>query len=172
MENIAVNQRQVHFHQFCEGGCFTTLVCEDLARVDPCQSVIRAVGPNLVFALLMDGPQLSNRWPARYGTVLAEDPGSSVLTLTSAGLVGRSSTHGNPPSRCIALWKDSAGQTVEIQLPKGSHAVCLSLTGEWKNEYTLDGRSDGARSSHWTLSGVSHVNCEVPKVLDRWLRWE
>ena len=44
-EDIAVDERQIHFHQFCDGGCFTTLVCEDLARVDPCQSVIRAVGP-------------------------------------------------------------------------------------------------------------------------------
>jgi len=33
------------------------LVCEDLARPDPVANIVRAVGPNLVIALLMDGPQ-------------------------------------------------------------------------------------------------------------------
>jgi hypothetical protein len=51
---------------------------------------MNAIGPNLVIALLMDGPQLENRWPARYATVLAEDPGSAVLTVTSLGMVRRS----------------------------------------------------------------------------------
>lgn len=66
------------------------LVCEDLARQDPAADLIRAVGPNLLIALLMDGPQLSGRWPARYASVLAEDPGTSVLTLTSLGMAERS----------------------------------------------------------------------------------
>ena len=39
----------------------TTLICEDLARNDPCQELVRGVGPNLVVALLMDGPQLRDR---------------------------------------------------------------------------------------------------------------
>jgi 5-methylcytosine-specific restriction enzyme A len=51
---------------------------------------MRSVGPNLVVALLMDGPQLTARWPARYASVLADDPGSSVLTLTSLGMCLRS----------------------------------------------------------------------------------
>src|SRR5262249_17681153 len=67
------------------GATVTTLICEDLARSEPCQDLVRAIGPNLVIALLMDGPQLKDRWPARYATVLAEDPGSSVLTVTSMG---------------------------------------------------------------------------------------
>jgi len=51
----------------------TVLICEDLARLDPVNDLVRAVGPNLVMSLLMDGPQLTTRWPARYATVLADD---------------------------------------------------------------------------------------------------
>ena len=64
---------------------FSALICEDLARSEPCHSAVRSVGPNLVFVLLMDGPQIASRWSARYATSLADDPGSAVLTLTSRG---------------------------------------------------------------------------------------
>ncbi len=64
----------------------TAMVGENPARVDPCQELIRSIGPNLIVALLMDGPKLSTRWPARYTTVSAEDPGCSVLI--DAFLVG------------------------------------------------------------------------------------
>ena len=85
------------------------LICEDLARQDPVTEVIRAVGPNLVFALLMDGPQLRNRWASRYASVLAEDPGCSVLSLTSLGMSRRSRPRleSGPVvdrSSVIALW--------------------------------------------------------------------
>ena len=40
--------------------------------------------------LLLDGPQLTSRWAARYASVLADDPGSAVMTLTSYGMVQRS----------------------------------------------------------------------------------
>ena len=43
---------------------------------------MHAIGPNLVFTLLMNGPQLKTRWPARYAKILADDPGSSVLSIT------------------------------------------------------------------------------------------
>ena len=49
----------------------------------PLRTVIRSVGPNLVIVLLMDGPQLVRRWPGKYATVLSDDPGSAVLTVTS-----------------------------------------------------------------------------------------
>ena len=48
---------------------WAVLICEDLARQEPAAELIRAVGSNLVIALLMDGPQLNNRWPARYAAV-------------------------------------------------------------------------------------------------------
>jgi hypothetical protein len=80
------------------------LICEDLARQDPAAELVRAVGPNLLVALLMDGPQLANRWPARYAAVLAEDPGTSILTLTSLGMVERS----RPTERISHRMIDSA----------------------------------------------------------------
>lgn len=38
------------------GATVTTLIWEDRARSDPCQELIRGIGPNFVVALLMDGP--------------------------------------------------------------------------------------------------------------------
>ncbi|MGA9582935.1 MAG: hypothetical protein WBR13_13305 [Allosphingosinicella sp.] len=134
-----------------------TLICEDLARVDPAQELLRAIGPNLVFALLMDGAQLVTRWPNRYATVLAEDPGSSVLTLTSLGLIDRVNKTGfHDPSRCIALWRDDQGVR-ELTLPPNAHALCLMLSPTKLEEATLDGRSDDRNSVSWRLSGVQPV---------------
>jgi hypothetical protein len=77
----------------------TSLVCEDLAHNDDIAQLIRSVGPTVVFNVLLDGPQLSSRWTARYASVLADDPGSAVLTLTSYGMVERLPTPpvGIPP---------------------------------------------------------------------------
>lgn len=161
-ENIDVHERELNFFVFGSGSCFTTLICEDLARVDPGQRVLRAVGPNIVFALLMDGPQLVSRWPGRSCSVLAEDPGSSVLTLTSLGLVERSSIAVRSSSRCIALWKDPTGYTQELDLPSGSHALCVTLSGRRVTEYTLDGREDGGAALYWSLSGAMPLRLTRP----------
>src|SRR5207237_10901568 len=102
----------------------STLVCEDLARIDPVQAALRAVGPNLVIVLLMDGPQFERRWPGRYATVLADDPGCAVLTLTSLGMVRRSTVPGDDDCREIALWKESPSSAArELKLPKGAHGL-------------------------------------------------
>lgn len=93
-----------------------------MARQDPAADLIRAVGPNLLIALLMDGPQLKDRWAARYASVLAEDPGSSVLTLTRLGMARRSRpflrTTGRraEPSQVIALWRDAGGVKLAEQV--------------------------------------------------------
>jgi hypothetical protein len=42
--------------------------------------LLRDVGPTLVVTILLDGPQLGSRWTARCASVLADDPGSAVLT--------------------------------------------------------------------------------------------
>lgn len=161
-ENVDVHSRELHFFVFGAGSCFTTLICEDLARVDPGQKVLRSIGPNLVFALLMDGPQLVSRWPGRYCSVLAEDPGSSVLTLTSLGLVDRSAIAMKSSSKCVALWKDSTGNTQELDLPTGAHALCLTLTGSHEEEHTLDGRDDGKAALCWGLNGAIPVRVKRP----------
>ncbi|TIU90187.1 MAG: hypothetical protein E5V74_01460 [Mesorhizobium sp.] len=158
-EDIDILSRSLDIYVLRGTSAVTTLICEDLARHDPCQELVRGIGPNIVFALLMDGPQLKDRWPGRYATVLAEDPGSSVLSLTSLGLVERSNATGlqMKPSRSIGLWRDDQGQTSELVLPSGMHALCLSLQATPFSEHTLDGRSDGGVSESWRLSGIQPV---------------
>ncbi|MDQ1835363.1 hypothetical protein [Massilia scottii] len=131
-----------------------TLIREDLARTDPAMAVIKAVGPNLVVALLMDGPQLAARWPGRYATVLAEDPGSAVLSFTCAALVDRSNWLEAKPARSIGLWRDAGGTTQEIGLPPGSLGVLLTLQSARKHQNTLDNRSDHSLSRQLTLRTV------------------
>jgi hypothetical protein len=75
-EKLDIISRSLDVFVFRKDSCLTTLICEDLARVDPSQELVRSIGPNLVVALLMDAAQVKGRWPARYATVLADDPGS------------------------------------------------------------------------------------------------
>src|SRR5439155_17058099 len=105
-EDMAVPRRSVRFLEFGEGVTMVSLICEDLARLDDVAELVRSVGPSLVVTPLLDGPQLSAHWTARYASVLADDPGSTVLTLSCLGMVQRSTPRGLPPSRVVALWKD------------------------------------------------------------------
>jgi hypothetical protein len=139
---------------------WSVLVCEDLARQDPAADLIRAVGPNLLIALLMDGPQLSGRCPARYASVLADDPGTSVLTLTSLGMAERSrpvmhSGERAPRSRVIALWRDAVEGAIQIALDSDDDARVLSLECRLRTEYCADGRGDGGQSCYPIFAGVS-----------------
>ena len=105
------------------------------------------MGPNLLIALLMDGPQLEGRWSAKSATVFAEDPGSSVLTVTSLALVRRILKHRYAHSAnaapSIALWQEPDGSPQEIPLQPDAHAVHFVLRTTQQREVTLDGRSDG-----------------------------
>ena len=87
------------------------------------------IGPTIVSTALLDGPQLTSRWSARYASVLADDPGSAVMTLTSYGMVQRSRPPGRDASPVIALWKDPAQGTREISLEPGAHGVLLTVCG-------------------------------------------
>ncbi|NML63482.1 hypothetical protein HHL21_20805 [Massilia sp. RP-1-19] len=153
-EDIDVSQRQLPFFGLRRDMSLATLICEDLARTDPAMSAIRAVGPNLVIALLMDGPQLAVRWPGRYATVLAEDPGSAVLSFTCAAMVDRSNWLEAKPARSIGLWRDGGGRTQEIGLPSGALAMMLTLESKKKHQNTLDNRSDKELSRQLTLRTV------------------
>jgi len=161
-EKIDVNDRECWFYVMRHGASIVTLVCEDLARVDPVQTVIRSMGPNLVIALLMDGPQLARRWSARYATVLAEDPGSAVLTLTSVGMVRRSSMPGDNEPREIALWKEPGGRTEELRLPARAQALLVILAPAWEENFTLDGRSDTFGSMRLSLMGARGIYHPTP----------
>jgi hypothetical protein len=157
-EHISIGPREVHFVSLNAQLSLCCLVCEDLARQDPVAELVRSVGPNLVIALLLDAPQIGVRWPARYATVLADDPGSSVLTVTSAGMVDLT----RPPrsaraSRSVGLWKDARSDFVELELPQGADGLVLSLCTESVEEFTADGRSDKGAAGYPRLGGVHAV---------------
>jgi hypothetical protein len=148
-EDHDIRRRELNFFQFRHDAVFASLICEDLARNDPCHDIIRSVAPNLVFALLMDGPQLNNRWPARYAGSLADDPGCTVLTATSFGLIDRSNDHWpQSKSLSVGLLRDSQGSTTEIVLPNGKDAVLVTLGSEKTEDRTLDGRKT-TNASKW-----------------------
>ncbi len=164
-ENINIERRECGFWVLRGFISLVTLVCEDLARIDPVQFVIRAIGPTLVIALLLDGPQLPFRWSARYSTVLADDPGCAVLTLTSLGMIRRQHDyeHGNEEkedSRKIALWKGAEGKTREIILLPEHHGVLLTLSPTYSTNYTLDGRSDRGATISLELSETRQIKIE------------
>lgn len=156
-EHIEIEPRVVNFWTIRDWLNFCVLICEDLARQDPVGELVRSVGPNLVISLLMDGPQLEKRWPAKYATVLADDPGSSVLTLTSLGMARLSRPPGKPESRVVGLWKDPSGPAVEIDLPTDASGAVLSLTRELREEHTADGRGDGGSSGYVRLNGFHPI---------------
>jgi hypothetical protein len=158
-EHINVDNRKLNFVSLLPWLVMSVVICEDLARPDPVGDLLRAVGPNLVIALLMDGPQIKERWSARYATTLAEDPGCSVLSLTSAGMSKLSRpASGTNRSRVIGLWKDAHSSTpVEIELPEGCGGVVLSLSVRWMDEWTADGREDRGATGYPLLSGIHGV---------------
>jgi hypothetical protein len=153
-EDIQVDGREIWFAVNSRNWVQATLVCEDLARVDPVLPVINAVGPNLLIALLQDGPQLMNRWPARYATVLAEDPGSAVLSVTSLGMVERARPMGKPHRRVVGMWKDGFRGAVELELPPEAHSLVLSIRAEDREQLTMDRRSDRGTSTRLKLVNV------------------
>ena len=139
-EAMEVPRRSVQFVTLAEEITIVSLVCEDLAENDQVAEVIRAVGPTGVISVLLDGPQLTSRWAARYASVLADDPGSAVLTLTSFGMVQRSRPGRLDASTIVALWKDPERGFREIPLESGAQAVLLTACSSRATRRTGDGR--------------------------------
>jgi hypothetical protein len=139
-EAMEVPRRSIQFMERADGAVLAAVVCEDLAQIDEVAEVIRSVGPTIVVTPLLDGPQLSSRWAARYASVLADDPGSAVLTLTSYGMAQRSRPNGHDPSSTIALWKDPVGGTREIPLEPGAQGVLLTASVDLAVRRSGDGR--------------------------------
>ncbi len=170
-ENTELKHRELFFFATHSWLTFSFLVCEDLARQDPIADLLRSVGPNLIIALLMDGPQIQGRWSGRYATVFADDPGSSVLALTSLGMARRSKPRGlpaNSPSkeRVIGIWKDADGTAVEIELPPNADGVVLSLNRRLKEEWSADGRRDHGATAYLTYGGVYPIQRATPPLTD------
>jgi hypothetical protein len=115
----------------------------------------------------MDGPQWERRWPGRYATVLADDPGTSVLTLTSLGMINRATQPGEKSSRQIALWKESGAGAIELSLPHGEHGLVVSLSMRRKDRTTLDKRHEPGEISSFHLSGSRSVKLKNPSFLKK-----
>ncbi|SAL59788.1 hypothetical protein [Caballeronia humi] len=146
-EDIGVTHRTLPFYAIRADMTMVTLICEDLARMDPAMNAIRAVGPNLVIALLMDGPQSAKRWPGRYAGVLADEPGCAVLTLTCAAMMDRSNRGWTGDvHRTVALGSQADGRKEEIELSENATGMLLVVTSQSKHQTTLDNRSDWALS--------------------------
>jgi hypothetical protein len=107
--------------------------------------------------VVIDGPQLSSRWGARYAGVLADDPGSAVLTLTSFGMTQRSRPPGRNPSRVVALWKGHGQLAREIPLDPGAHAILLSATVGATIRRSFDGRRPGHDGSEFSSVSVRQI---------------
>jgi hypothetical protein len=140
-EAIDIRERTLHIIDVGDRITTAPMVCEDLARLDEVTDLVRRIGPSLVVAVLLDGPQLSKRWPCRYASVLADDPGSAVLTLTAYGMAARSRPAGKPRSRVIAHWNSQADGVHEIELARGASGVLLQTSIEGPTLWTADGRS-------------------------------
>ena len=138
-EAMELPRRAVEFIEVAEL-TLACLVCEDLAQNDSIGGLLRQVGPTVVLAVLLDGPQLTSRWAARYASVLADDPGSAVLALSSFGMVQRSRPHDREPSRVVALWKDPARGVREIPLEPGAQGVVLTVCMDRARRHSADGR--------------------------------
>lgn len=156
-EAIEIPRRKVTFVNVGEEVTICPLICEDLARQDPIAELIRAVGPSLVITVLMDGPQRMDRWSARYASVLAEDPGSAVIALTSAGMVRRWRPPHRESSNVVALWDDGRGSAREIELEGDSIGILLGLCTESHREPTADGRIELFGTNTITLGSIHQV---------------
>jgi hypothetical protein len=156
-EAIEIHPRAVEMIARNDGHTIASLVCEDLAQLDDVIELLRAVGPTLVVALLLDGPQLASRWTARYASVLADNPGSAVLTLTSYGMVANSWGPNQPLSSVVALWKDNARALHEIKLDPDAQAILLVLDPHPAIRRAADGRLPKHDASDLRLTEITQV---------------
>jgi hypothetical protein len=146
-EAIEVPRLAVQFVEVAEL-TLVCLVCEDLAWNDEVAKLMRSVGPTIVITHLLDGPQLTSRWSARYASVLADDPGSAVATISSYGMVQRSRPRGRDASQVIGLWKDPLGGFREIPLEAGAHGVLLTMCMDRTSRRSADGRWPVENGTH------------------------
>lgn len=156
-EGIELSPRTLEVIDLGGGGTIAPLVCEDLARMDEVTELLRRLGPSFVVALLLDGPQLAARWPCRYASVLADEPGAAVLTLTSLGMAFRSRPPGKKASRAIALWRDPTTGLRQLDLERGASALLVTTSVSPKVVWTADGRCHRKYSPAVILSGVHQL---------------
>jgi hypothetical protein len=159
-EAIGLGERTLNVVGVGAGITLAPLVCEDLASLDEVAELVRSMGPSLVVALLLDGPQLASRWPCRYSSVLADDPGSAVLTLTAYGMVERSRPPGARRSRVVAHWNSREDGLHELALAPRASGLLLSLGTERSTLWTADGRRHAA-VPRLTLRSVRQLRAQA-----------
>src|SRR5262249_58378217 len=140
-------------------------VCEIQAPFDVFVGPLMSSVPTLVITTLLDGPQLSSRWTARYASVLADDPGSAVVALTSFGFVQRSRPPGRPLSRVVSLWKDPVRGLREIPLDVDAHAVLIRIKIGRTTRRSADGRRPVANTPDVIAQAVRHIRPLDPRDL-------
>ena len=114
---------------------FTHFSCTlDLGTAD------KAVAALDLFLRLREADEASDD-PAFSGFALSlqDDPGSSVLTLTSKGMVDRWRSPYDHWKRIVALWKDRDGPARELDLGD-SDALLLNVDVVERGEWSADGR--------------------------------
>ena len=99
--------------------------------------------------------------------MLADDPGSAVMTLTSFGMAQRSRPPGLDSSPVTALWKDPARGMREISLEPGAQGVLLTVCGARATRRSADGRWPVDSGTHYFDVAVhqiraSHSRSESP----------
>jgi hypothetical protein len=124
--------------------------------------VLRRIGPTVVFSLLLDGPQLPQRWSSRYASVLADEPGSAVLSLTSFGMVTRSTPPGCRRSRAVAMWSEPGTGLRQLDLAPGASGILITTSVDWRTVWTADGRRHDDATPTVTLTGVEQVRPRAP----------
>ena len=157
-EAIELPPRDLQVIDVGAGGLTVPLVCEDLARMDEVADLLRRIGPGFVVALLLDGPQLPARWSCRYATVLADEPGSAVLTLTSFGMATRSTSAGSTLSRSVAMWSDPTSGRHQLELGRGAKGVLLTTAVHQKTQWTADGRRHDYNAPAIVLTDVAQLD--------------
>lgn len=175
-ERSVIDQRRLTFFAPAPWLVLSPLICEDLSRIEPVSELIRGVGPTLVLALLLDGPQLAERWPGRYASVLADDPGTGVLTVTSYGMAKASRTSASLNSSgggtdnkeaagrdevVVASWKDPTSSFRKLSASK-DQALLLTLTAKMAEQFTLDRRGMVGKSAGFRLDGVVPFDMPAP----------
>lgn len=175
-ESSVMDQRRLTFYAPAPWLVLSPLICEDLSRIEPVSELIRGVGPTLVLALLLDGPQLAERWPGRYASVLADDPGTGVLTVTSYGMAkisrpnsSSSSSGANPKNNeasgsdeaVVASWKDPTSSFQKLSASK-DQALLITLTAKMAEQFTLDRRGIAGKAAGFRLDGVVPVDMPTP----------
>jgi hypothetical protein len=163
-EAIDLPVRTAHITDIGGGATIAPLICEDLARLDEVADMLRRMGPSLVISLLLDGPQLPQRWPCRYATVLADDPGSTVLTLTAFGMATRSRPAGKSRSRAVAMWSDPTAGLRQIELEPGASALLITTSVEAATVWTADGRRHSANTPSISLQGCQQLRVGTTKM--------